>query len=227
MLTGAGISAESGLKTFRDADGLWEGHRIEDVATPEAFAANPALVHQFYNQRRNQLLSVEPNQAHLALSQLKQAYGDCLTVVTQNVDDLHERAGLLDVIHMHGELLKQRCECCDLVSDCRSETHPDNRCSQCEQIGTVRPHIVWFGEMPLEMEHIYQKLANADLFVAIGTSGLVYPAAGFAAEARRHGAELLEINLTGTEISPVFDKHLEGVATEAVPELVKQLISRA
>jgi len=226
ILTGAGISAESGLKTFRDADGLWEGHRVEDVATPEAYTANPTRVHQFYNQRRSQLLSAKPNEAHMALAELKRAYGKQLTIVTQNVDDLHERAGLNDVIHMHGELLKQRCECCDFVSDCRSDTHPSTQCNKCHQIGTVRPHIVWFGEMPLEMEQIYQQLAHTEIFAAIGTSGLVYPAAGFAAEAKRHGAKLIEVNLTDTEISPIFDEHIQGSATEVVPQWVMGLIDQ-
>lgn len=224
ILTGAGISAESGLQTFRDADGLWEGHRVEEVATPGAFAVNPELVHDFYNMRRSQLLGVEPNLAHHALVRLKQKYEDHLTLVTQNVDDLHERAGMRGVIHMHGELLKKRCAECGTISDCVSRMSIDSECAYCGIEGGMRPHIVWFGEMPLFMDEIYRKLMHTDVFISIGTSGAVYPAAGFAEEAKRHGARLIEVNLAGTEISPVFDERIEGPATETVPELVEKLI---
>lgn len=227
ILTGAGISAESGLKTFRDSDGLWEGHRVEDVATPDAYAANPELVHDFYNQRRQQLMTAGPNAAHKALARLKEHYRKHMTLVTQNVDDLHERAGHEDVIHMHGELLKKRCECCDLVSACLSSTNVDTVCANCGQTGTTRPHIVWFGEMPLLMDEIYQKLSQADLFISIGTSGVVYPAAGFAAEAKRHGARLIEVNLAGTDISPQFDECLQGAASQILPGLVDRLTDAA
>ena len=225
ILTGAGISAESGLKTFRDADGLWEGHKVEEVATPGAFAVDPKLVHEFYNQRRSQLLTCEPNLAHHALVRLKRHYGDHLTLVTQNVDDLHERAGMRDVMHMHGELLKKRCVSCGKVSDCLSRLSVRSTCEHCGHKGTLRPHIVWFGEMPLLMDEIHRKLTKADLFISIGTSGVVYPAAGFAEEAKRHGATLIEANLAGTDISPVFDTHLQGAATETVPELVEELVA--
>ncbi len=223
ILTGAGISAESGLRTFRDADGLWEGHKVEEVATPEAFAANPELVHNFYNARRSQLLTVEPNLAHHALVQLQRKWGDRLTLVTQNVDDLHERAGMEKVMHMHGELLKQTCTNCGDVSDCADRMSIESQCEACGEIGCVRPHIVWFGEMPLLMDQIHSKLMQCELFISIGTSGVVYPAAGFAEEARRHGASLIEVNLEGTDISPIFDEHLQGAATDTVPELVKRL----
>jgi len=224
ILTGAGISAESGLRTFRDSDGLWEGHKVEEVATPGAFAVNPELVHEFYNMRRSQLLTVEPNLAHHALVRLKRSYEDNLTLVTQNVDDLHERSGLRGVMHMHGELLKKRCSDCGVVSDCVSRIGIHSVCEDCGHKGTMRPHIVWFGEMPLLMDEIHQKLMQADVFISIGTSGMVYPAAGFAEEAKCHGAHLIEANLKGTDISPVFDTHRQGPATETVPELVDRLI---
>ncbi|MBT8044332.1 MAG: NAD-dependent deacylase [Verrucomicrobiae bacterium] len=225
ILTGAGISAESGLRTFRDGDGLWEGHKVEEVATPGAFAVDPELVHDFYNMRRSQLLNAEPNLAHHALVRLKRRYEGHLTLVTQNVDDLHERAGMRDVMHMHGELLKKRCVWCQKVSDCVSRLTVKSVCDDCGHEGTLRPHIVWFGEMPLLMDQIHEQLTKADLFVSIGTSGVVYPAAGFADEAKRHGAKLIEANLAGTEISPLFDEHLHGTATETVPQLVEELIA--
>lgn len=225
ILTGAGISAESGLKTFRCAEGLWEGHKVEEVATPGAFAVNPELVHAFYNARRSQLLAVEPNLAHHALVRLQMKWGDRLTLVTQNVDDLHERAGMRDVIHMHGELLKKRCTGCGVVSDCVGRIDTASLCDGCGEAGGLRPHIVWFGEMPMRMDEIHQKLVQTDIFIAIGTSGVVYPAAGFAEEAKCHGAELIETNLKGTEISPFFDEYLQGAATETVPSLVERLIA--
>lgn len=224
ILTGAGISAESGLRTFRDSDGLWEGHKVEEVATPGAFAVNPELVHDFYNMRRSQLLTVQPNLAHHALVRLQRKYGEHLTLVTQNVDDLHERAGMSDVMHMHGELLKKRCTSCGVVSDCVSRIGIHTICDDCGHEGTMRPHIVWFGEMPLLMDEIHHQLMHADIFISIGTSGVVYPAAGFAEEAKRHGARLIEANLEGTDISPVFDEHIQGAATETVPELVERLV---
>ena len=226
ILTGAGISAESGLKTFRDADGLWEGHRVEEVATPEAFALNPGLVQAFYNARRSQLLTVEPNAAHQALVQLQSIWGDQLTLVTQNVDDLHERAGMNDVIHMHGELLKKRCSRCGAITECRSEIVISSQCSDCGEAGFLRPHIVWFGEMPMFMDSIHDQLLRCDLFISIGTSGAVYPAAGFAQQAKLHGAKLIELNLRGTEISPQFNELIEGPATLTVPKLVEELIQK-
>lgn len=222
ILTGAGISAESGLKTFRDAGGLWEGHKVEEVATPGAFAVDPDLVHHFYNQRRAQLREVEPNAAHRALAKLQSQLGDHLTLVTQNVDDLHERAGCHDVIHMHGELLKKRCASCQVISPCIGDLTHDCTCTDCGSMGRMRPHIVWFGEMPLCMEEIQAKLIAADVFIAIGTSGVVYPAAGFAEVAKNHGAKTIEINLEGTEQSPLFDEHLIGKASETVPDFVKR-----
>ena len=222
ILTGAGISAESGLRTFRDSGGLWEGHKVEEVATPGAFAVDPKLVHHFYNQRRTQLRRVEPNAAHEALAKLQQHAEDRLTLVTQNVDNLHERAGCHDVIHMHGELLKKRCAACQAVSPCTGDLTFDCSCANCGSEGRMRPHIVWFGEMPLFMDEIQGKLIAADLFIAVGTSGVVYPAAGFAEVAKSHGAKTIEVNLEGTEQSPLFDEHIIGRASETVPELVQR-----
>lgn len=225
ILTGAGISAESGVKTFRDDGGLWEGHRVEEVATPEGFAADPDLVHHFYNMRRAQLVDVEPNAAHAALTEIQDSPLFELTLVTQNVDDLHERAGCDSVIHMHGELLKKRCTSCLKVSHCDEELSVDSVCADCKSLGTLRPHIVWFGEMPFFMDEIESRLVAADLFIAIGTSGLVYPAAGFADVARRHGAKTIEVNLADTEQSPLFDQHIIGKASETVPELVQSILA--
>ena len=223
VLTGAGVSAESGLRTFRDSDGLWEGHRVEDVATPEAYARDPELVQDFYNQRRAQLLTVAPNPAHFALADLGTRFGDDLTLVTQNVDDLHERAGSSDVWHMHGELLKKRCEACGVVSVCNESLSVFSICPDCDKDGTLRPHIVWFGEVPLLMDEIYESVALSDVFISIGTSGLVYPAAGLAAEAKRYGAKTIEVNLTNTELSTNFDELIQGRASEVVPNLVRSL----
>lgn len=224
VLTGAGISADSGLRTFRDHDGLWEGERVEDVATPEAFERNPARVHDFYNARRRQLADVEANEAHRALARLEAVMGEALTLVTQNVDDLHERGGHRDVWHMHGELLKKRCAFCQKVSGCSEDLTTQLSCERCGKRGGMRPHIVWFGEMPLMMEEIYQEVARADVFIAVGTSGLVYPAAGLAELAHARGARTLEVNLAGTGVSEHFDQCIRGGASECVPGLVDELL---
>lgn len=230
ILTGAGISAESGIDTFRTAGGLWENHRIEDVATPEAFADNPVLVHDFYNARRRQLLSddLHPNAAHLALARLEHALstlpGAELTLVTQNIDNLHERAGSTNVIHMHGELLKMRCVDTDLVFDIRSDLELADRCRCCRLPGNLRPHVVWFGEIPLEMNRIQQALERCDLFISIGTSGQVYPAAGFYQLASQNGAHTVEINLEAT--NSLFDEQHYGKAGEIVPKYVNDLLIR-
>lgn len=173
VLTGAGISAESGVPTFRGSNGLWEGHRIEEVATPEAFRRNPSLVHRFYNQRRIDIQSREPNLAHRSLARLESAFGNDFTLVTQNVDDLHERGGSNNVIHMHGELLKVFCTRCRGKKSCRTELTPESTCDKCSAKGTVRPDIVWFGEIPYHMEQIEAALVKCDLFAAIGTSAMV------------------------------------------------------
>ena len=229
ILTGAGISAESGVPTFRADDGLWEGHRVEDVATPEAFAANPTLVQDFYNKRRALLPTVHPNAAHRALADLAARWDGEFLLVTQNVDDLHDRAHAdilprsgFDLIHMHGELLKARCTATDQVCDWREDLEPYHD-SHFAEDGWLRPHIVWFGEMPLEMPKIYAALERCDLFVSIGTSGAVYPAAGFVREARLAGARTVEINLEPSLGASAFEEHLYGPATEVVPPFVAEL----
>jgi NAD-dependent deacetylase len=225
VLTGAGISAESGVPTFRAADGLWEGHRIEDVATPDAFARNPALVQQFYNMRRCHLANVAPNAAHLALARLERDFDGDLLVVTQNVDDLHERAGTANLIHMHGALLKMHCAACAAVFACAGDIATDAVCGVCHVVGTLRPDIVWFGEMPYQLERINAALQACDLFVSIGTSGQVYPAAGFVQTARYfRRAHTLELNLDPTDSSPLFHESRCGRATELVPELVADIL---
>lgn len=227
VLTGAGISAESGIRTFRDANGLWNNHRVEEVASPAGFAANPTLVHDFYNQRRRQLLSddVRENAAHLALAELeKQFQGDFL-LVTQNVDDLHRRAGSDNPVHMHGEILKKRCNSCGTVSEIRTDLTVADVCSDCGQQSTLRPHIVWFGEMPMEMDRIQDALSRCDLFVAIGTSGHVYPAAGFASLAAASGARTCLLNLEPTDNRSDFDSCDFGPATEIVPGFVEVMLN--
>jgi NAD-dependent deacetylase len=229
ILTGAGISKESGLDTFRDADGLWARLRIEDVATPEAFARDPARVQDFYNHRRANLLStaVAPNAAHLALARLEAEWPGEVLLVTQNIDDLHERAGSGKLIHMHGELLKARCLACGGVNAWRAPMTDVSLCPSCGAEGTLRVHVVWFGEMPLEMDRIYEALGACDLFVSIGTSGNVYPAAGFVAEARGNGlAHTVELNLEPSEGHSLFDEHHYGPATVEVPAFVERILSR-
>ena len=227
ILTGAGISAESGIKTFRASDGLWEDHRIEDVASPEGFQQDPKLVHQFYNARRAQLLSknIRPNLAHQALAKLEQEFSGKVVLVTQNIDNLHEQAGQKDVLHIHGEILKKRCQKTQIVSDCRENLLLETHCECCQQAGNLRPHIVWFGEMPLYMEDIYFALSNCDLFVAIGTSGHVYPAAGFVEIAAQARADTLEINLERSQVAGQFEQGLYGKASEQVPLWVEQILS--
>ena len=225
ILTGAGISAESGLATFRAADGLWEGHRVEDVATPEAFRRNPTLVHEFYDARRARLGEVEPNAAHEALARLDAEWDGDLLLVTQNVDDLHERAGSKRLLHMHGELTKGWCLACDERQPWSGEMGEDASCKLCGENGRVRPDIVWFGEMPYEMDRIEEALRNADLFVSIGTSGAVYPAAGFVQTARYCGARTLEMNLDPSLGSTFFDESRIGPAGRLVPEWVDELLT--
>ncbi len=227
ILTGAGISAESGIQTFRGAGGLWEGVRVEDVASPEAFRRNPALVQRFYNERRRALVTdaaIRPNAAHAALARLEQAWEGEYLLVTQNVDDLHERAGSRRLIHMHGELRKVRCEISAQVFDRDDEVTADSRCSCCGRTGTLRPHVVWFGEMPLEMDRIYAALGRARLFLSIGTSGNVYPAAGFVDAARAVGALTAELNLEPSRNADTFTEGRYGPASEVVPALVETLL---
>lgn len=227
ILTGAGISAESGIKTFRAADGLWENHRVEDVATPEAFLRNPLLVQNFYNQRRQQLLTpaIQPNAAHRALAKLEKAFpAGKVLLVTQNIDDLHERAGSRNLIHMHGELLKGRCQTSGGLVDLDHDLTVNLPCPLCGGKGCLRPHVVWFGEMPLQMEAIYRALSQCDRFISIGTSGNVYPAAGFVEEANRHGAHTVELNLEPSQRLTAFAEHQHGLASELVPAYVEALI---
>ena len=222
ILTGAGISAESGLATFRASDGLWEGHRVEEVATPEGYERNPALVQAFYNMRRRQLREVEPNAAHHAIARLAAQWPGTLTLVTQNVDDLHDRAQAkvtprrgFQCIHMHGELTKARCRVSGEVSDCTGDLAAE---------GLLRPHIVWFGEMPLMLDAIEHALRHCDLFVSIGTSGHVYPAAGFVQQARMAGARTLELNLEPSLMHSQFEEARHGPATQLVPEWVAEIL---
>ncbi|HEX8415848.1 MAG TPA: Sir2 family NAD+-dependent deacetylase [Sphingomicrobium sp.] len=225
ILTGAGVSAESGVPTFRAADGLWEGHRVEDVATPEAFRRDPALVHAFYDARRANLSTVQPNAAHFALARLEAAWSGDFLLVTQNVDDLHERAGSKRLIHMHGELKRGWCLDCNSRFPWEGSMGEAAKCGACARPGRVRPDIVWFGEMPYRMERIEEALQCCDLFVSIGTSGAVYPAAGFVQTARYCGAHTLEINLEPSQGSIFFDECRLGLASEQVPQWVHELLA--
>ncbi|NMH63622.1 Sir2 family NAD+-dependent deacetylase [Shewanella salipaludis] len=227
VLTGAGISAESGLKTFRAQDGLWEEHDIEDVATPEGYQRDRALVERFYNSRWQQLRhgDVHPNAAHLALARLEQAFPGELLLVTQNIDNLHEQAGSKRLLHMHGELVKGRCPSSGQTFLLREPFGPDNLCTCCIPGQRLRPHVVWFGEMPLGMDKIHAALERCDLFIAIGTSGTVYPAAGFVDTANHHGARTVEVNLSGVEPHSQFQCHFEGKASVIVPKLVEAILA--
>ncbi len=275
ILTGAGISAESGLDTFRGAGGLWCGHRVEDVATPQAFARDPELVHEFYNMRRTGLLDpkIQPNPAHNALAELEGNWpgknGGEVLVVTQNIDDLHERAGTKNLLHMHGEVLKAFCEHCrqtggysnetvdkiyimqyegnrdktstqtvepdtqpmetdtqvHIIELCKSNLGVEDICPVCEKTGGIRPDIVWFGEMPYHMNEIFEALQNCSLFLSIGTSGNVYPAAGFVSEALHSGAVTAEFNLEPANNASVFHEQIYGPAGTTVPQLVEELLS--
>lgn len=223
ILTGAGISAESGVATFRDSGGLWEGHEVQDVATPEAFARNPLLVQRFYDERRSGVQSVQPNPAHEALARLEEQHGGQVLVITQNVDDLHERAGSRNVLHMHGELLKARCLACGDRFEWREALAHQPPCPACRNT-ELRPDIVWFGEVPYHLGAIQDALINCDLFAAIGTSGVVYPAAGFVAAAAAAGARTAEFNLTASAITSGFDEVHEGAATVTVPAWVAGIL---
>lgn len=221
MLTGAGISAESGVPTFRGPDGLWEGHRLEDVATPEAFDADPLLVQRFYDARRASLARVQPNAAHVALAALERLLGDDLLLVTQNIDDLHEQAGSRRVRHMHGELRSAWCLACDQRTRWLEPLADGPPCPHCGA-RALRPDVVWFGEMPYGMDEIHRALFGCDLFVSIGTSGVVYPAAGFVDYAAAGGSDTLELNLERAANSD-FRVSRQGPATELVPAWVAEL----
>lgn len=228
VLTGAGISVDSGLDTFRDKDGIWAHYSIEEVATPEAFARDPDKVHAFYNARRRQLAAgdLAPNPAHEALVRLEREWPDEVLVVTQNVDDLHDRAGQGNLIHMHGELLKARCDACGDIERREDDLSTDTPCPACGRAGGLRPHVVWFGEMPFELERIFSALAACDAFISIGTSGNVYPAAGFVQEAKRAaGAHTVELNLDPSEGASHFDDRRHGGAADIVPAYVDELLA--
>jgi NAD-dependent deacetylase len=227
VLTGAGISADSGLATFRDAGGIWSRHRIEDVATPDAFARDPARVHAFYNARRAQLADpgVRPNAAHLALAAFDAAWPHPFLLVTQNVDDLHARAGSRRLRHMHGELGRIRCTACDDARPWQADLSTATACPACGRTGTLRPDVVWFGEVPRHLPEIGAALEACDLFLAIGTSAQVYPAAGFVAAVRGR-ARRIELNLEPTEATPLFDEAHHGRAVDVVPPVLAALLAR-
>jgi NAD-dependent deacetylase len=228
ILTGAGVSAESGIETFRDANdgrgGLWEQHRVEDVATPEAFARDPDLVLRFYDMRRAAIQEKDPNAAHHALARLDAEWSGGLLIVTQNVDDLHERAGARRVLHMHGEHLNAWCTTCNIRSPWKAPLIERPACPACGE-RALRPDVVWFGEMPYRMDEIYAALRQADLFVSIGTSGAVYPAAGFVRDARDLGAQTLELNLEPSQGSRWFHESRLGPATDTVPAWVDEILA--
>lgn len=229
ILTGAGISKESGLDTFRCADGIWSRVNLEDVATPEGFARDPDLVHAFYNARREKLSdpAVQPNAAHAALARLEALWPGEVLLVTQNIDDLHERAGSRAIIHMHGELKKVRCQACAHLVVWPDALTTEDACPACGRTGTLRPHVVWFGEMPLEMERIYEALGACSLFLSIGTSGQVYPAAGFVSHVRMYTrARTVELNLEPSTGATLFAEGFYGPATDVVPAFVAQLLAQ-
>ncbi len=226
VLTGAGISKESGLDTFRDEDGLWSRVRIEDVATPQAFARDPERVQAFYNARRRGVMdpAIKPNPAHEALARFESDYPGEVLLVTQNIDDLHERAGSRNLVHMHGAMLEAACLACEGVSQWREDIEPVSNCPRCGMMGRLRPNVVWFGEMPFHMERIGQALEVCDLFISIGTSGNVYPAAGFVSEAKYAGAHCVELNLEPSDGSHYFGEVHHGPASQVVPDYLGSLI---
>jgi NAD-dependent deacetylase len=224
ILTGAGLSAESGVATFRDEAGIWSKVRVEDVATPEAFERDPIRVQEFYNTRRRDHVGIAPNAAHSALARLEQQHKGNVLIVTQNIDALHEAAGQKNLIHMHGELLKAWCLSCDERHSCLGDLISQSRCPNCQVVGRLRPDVVWFGEMPYRMEEIEHALAVADMFISIGTSGNVYPAAGFVQLAKRAGAHTVELNLEPSEGARRFHEAIHGPATQVVPAFVDRLL---
>ncbi|MCK6067674.1 MULTISPECIES: NAD-dependent deacylase [Microbacterium] len=226
VLTGAGISAESGLATFRDAGGLWEGHSVADVATPEGYARDPDTVLAFYDERRRIAASALPNAAHFALARLEEAQGDGLLVVTQNVDDLHERAGTRRLVHMHGELFRALCTRCHARTPWIGDLRGRPECPHCGA-RALRPDVVWFGEMPYGLDRIEEAVSEADVFVSVGTSGEVYPAAGYAALAAAHGARTVELNLVPSDPVIPFDEVRAGPATTVVPAWVDDVLAEA
>lgn len=225
VLTGAGISVESGIASFRDRDGIWARVDWRDYATTDAFARHPARVHDFYNRRRHSVAEAKPNAAHLALARLEAAFPGEFTLITQNIDHLHEAAGSKNLIHMHGDLFCALCEACHQRSRWHGDMTTSSQCPQCSTIGRLRPDVVWFGEMPYHMDRIYRALGQAELFVAIGTSGHVYPAADFVEEAKHAGARTIELNLEPSETASAFDEMVLGRATEIVPAFVEGLLA--
>ncbi|MEO9339978.1 NAD-dependent deacylase [Mesorhizobium sp. SB112] len=224
ILSGAGISAESGVDTFRDKHGIWSKVDYREVATPEGFARNPAKVYDFYNRRRRGLRGVKPNAAHAALARLEDEFSGSFLLVTQNIDDLHEGAGSKNLVHMHGELNSGLCIVCGLRQPWHDDMSIDSKCKSCDTIGFMRPDIVWFGEMPYEMERIDEALSSCDLFISIGTSGNVYPAAGFIEEAKGAGAHTVELNLEPSEGYDLFAETHLGPATKVVPDYVSRFL---
>ena len=224
ILTGAGLPAESGLATLRDKDGIWAKYDYREVATPEGFRTNPQLVHDFYNQRRRGLAGVSPNAAHFALARLEREHKGSVTVITQNIDHLHEAAGSRNLTHMHGELLKALCALCGARRAWRDDLGLETQCPACRKKCGMRPDVVWFGEIPYEMERIYEALAGADLFISIGTSGNVYPAAGFVAVTRENGAHTVELNLEPSDGVNLFHEAIHGPAAQVVPAYVEHLL---
>ena len=227
ILTGAGLSAESGLSTFRDADGIWAKYDYRDVATPEGFQRNPDLVQDFYNQRRKGLTGIKPNDAHKAIATLEHNHPGEVVVVTQNIDPLHEAAGSNNIIHMHGELLRAICNLCEARTAWTEDIKKETPCPTCNKKGGMRPDVVWFGEIPYKLDEIAQALTQCDLFISIGTSGNVYPAAGFVTAAREVGAHTVELNLEPSEGASLFDEKIHGTATKVVPEFVERLLQTA
>lgn len=225
ILTGAGVSAESGLATFRDADGLWNNHKVEDVATIEAFERNPEFVHQFYNEMKPELLHAKPNPAHLALAKLEQEYPGEVNIITQNVDTLHEKAGSQKVCHIHGQINQAVCLNCGNVLETWDDVDTQTVCPHCHVAGMMKPNIVFFGESLLYMDKAAHLLSNCDLFVSVGTSGVVYPAAGFVQTAKYRGAETYEFNLEAASNNYLFDKHIYGKCGKTLPEFVDKLLA--
>jgi NAD-dependent deacetylase len=228
VLTGAGLSAESGLATFRDENGLWTIEDVEAVASIDGWLRDRARVRDFYNARRAKLSTVHPNAAHVALAEMQAAFaaaGATVTLITQNIDDLHERGGAADVVHMHGELVKALCAACGATSPYAADLTPETVCPVCAKRGDMRPQVVWFGEMPLEIERCLVALADADVFAAIGTSGAVYPAAGFVELAKEAGAYTIELNLAASDRAKAFAERREGRASQLVPVWANEMIA--
>lgn len=227
ILTGAGVSAESGLATFRSSNGLWNNHKVEDVATIEAFERNPEYVHAFYNEMKPELLAAKPNAAHLALAELEARYPGKVTLVTQNVDTLHEKAGSRNVLHIHGQINQAVCLNCGQVLETWGDVDTQTVCAHCGVTGMMKPNIVFFGESLLCMNEVERALQTCDLFVSVGTSGVVYPAAGFVRTAKYYGADTIEFNLESTSNNFLFDRHIYGRCGETLPAFVEDLINEA